>query len=66
MQLETTNYEAGLVAYTDALAATVQYDQARVNFLQAKAVRYQDTVALFTALGGGWWNPQNSVAMNTE
>jgi len=24
--------------------------------IQARANRYQDTVALFQALGGGWWN----------
>jgi outer membrane protein TolC len=24
--------------------------------LQAQATRYGDTVALFQALGGGWWN----------
>jgi len=26
--------------------------------LQAIAVRYQDAVALFAALGGGWWSAQ--------
>ena len=26
---------------------------------QAKAARYADTVALFAALGGGWWNQQD-------
>jgi outer membrane protein TolC len=24
--------------------------------VQAQAARYADTVALFQALGGGWWN----------
>jgi outer membrane protein TolC len=24
--------------------------------VQAQAARYSDTVALFQALGGGWWN----------
>jgi outer membrane protein TolC len=24
--------------------------------IQARANRYSDTVALFQALGGGWWN----------
>jgi hypothetical protein len=26
---------------------------------QTKAQRYADTVALFQALGGGWWNRQS-------
>jgi hypothetical protein len=29
---------------------------ARRSIAQAKAARYADTVALFQALGGGWWN----------
>jgi len=27
-----------------------------INLAQTKALRYADTVALFQALGGGWWN----------
>lgn len=30
--------------------------QARLAYVQAEAARYSDTVALFQALGGGWWN----------
>lgn len=59
------NYRAGLVAYVDVLAADVQYHQAVILDLQAVAVRHQDTVALFVALGGGWWNaptPASAVA----
>jgi outer membrane protein TolC len=50
------NYHAGLVAYVDVLAADVQYHQAVIGDLQAVALRQQDTVALFVALGGGWWS----------
>jgi NodT family efflux transporter outer membrane factor (OMF) lipoprotein len=49
------NYEAGLNTYLDVLSADAQYHQATINDLQAVAVRYQDTVALYVALGGGWW-----------
>jgi len=38
------------------LNAQRQYQQARINLVQAQATRYADTVALFQALGGGWWN----------
>lgn len=51
-----TNYLAGTVAYLDVLVADAQYHQATIGYLQAIAQRYQDTVALFVALGGGWWN----------
>jgi outer membrane protein TolC len=50
------NYHAGLVAYSDVLSADVQVHLATLGYLQALAQRHQDTVALFAALGGGWWN----------
>ena len=56
LQLVQANYHAGLITYLDVLNADVQYHQAKIANLQAIAVRYQDTVALFAALGGGWWN----------
>ncbi len=56
LHLVQANYAAGLATYLDVLTADTQYYQAKIGDLQAIAVRYQDTVALFTALGGGWWN----------
>jgi len=56
LKLIQVNYRAGLVAYLDVWAADVQFHQASIGYLQARAQRYQDTVALFVALGGGWWN----------
>ncbi|HUI59290.1 MAG TPA: TolC family protein, partial [Steroidobacteraceae bacterium] len=56
LSLITTDYEAGLNTYLDVLSADVLYHQALINDLQATALRYQDTVALYVALGGGWWN----------
>ena len=54
LHLVQVNYEAGLATYLDVLNADTQYHQAKIADLQAIAVRYQDTVALFAALGGGW------------
>jgi len=45
--------EAGSLA---ALNAEVAEEQGRQALIQARAARYADTVALFQALGGGWWN----------
>jgi len=56
LHLAEVNERAGLIAGPDALAAQVLVIQARINALQALAQRQQDTVALFAALGGGWWN----------
>ncbi|HXW25744.1 MAG TPA: efflux transporter outer membrane subunit [Xanthobacteraceae bacterium] len=38
------------------LNAQQAYLQARLTVIQAQAARLADTVALFQALGGGWWN----------
>jgi len=38
------------------LNAQQTYLQAVIQVVQARAARLADTVALFQALGGGWWN----------
>jgi NodT family efflux transporter outer membrane factor (OMF) lipoprotein len=43
------------------LAAQTTDAQARLTALQARANRYDDVVALFQALGGGWWS-ENTTA----
>jgi NodT family efflux transporter outer membrane factor (OMF) lipoprotein len=48
--------EVGYVNYLALLSAQSAYNQAVLNRVQAQAARYIDTVALFQALGGGWWN----------
>lgn len=64
LHLVETNYEAGLDTYLDVLNADAQYHQAAINELQAVAVRYQDTVALYVALGGGWWNDSTHIGVS--
>lgn len=56
LRLLQANYRSGLVTYLDLLAADVQLHQVNIAYLQALAQRHQDTVGLFVALGGGWWN----------
>jgi NodT family efflux transporter outer membrane factor (OMF) lipoprotein len=56
LRLIQANYQAGLATYLDVLVADAQFHQAKIADIQAIAVRYQDTVILFAALGGGWWN----------
>ena len=56
LHLQQVNYAAGLVTYLNVLNADIQYHQAAITDLEAVAQRYQDTVALYVALGGGWWN----------
>jgi NodT family efflux transporter outer membrane factor (OMF) lipoprotein len=54
--LARLQYGAGGVAYLTVLTAQTQYQNAVINLIRAQAARYTDTVALFVALGGGWWN----------
>jgi len=37
------------------LVADAQFLQAKISYVQAVAQRLQDSVALYVALGGGWW-----------
>jgi NodT family efflux transporter outer membrane factor (OMF) lipoprotein len=58
LRLIQANYQAGTANYVQVLVANGQYHQAKIGYIQAQAQRYQDTVALFVALGGGWWNAE--------
>lgn len=49
-------FAAGLNTHLSVLIAERQYLQARQSRVLAQAARYSDSVALFQALGGGWWN----------
>jgi NodT family efflux transporter outer membrane factor (OMF) lipoprotein len=52
--------EVGYVNYLILLNAETTYQQALILRVQAQATRYGDTVALFQALGGGWWNRKHA------
>ena len=54
--LSEHQYAAGGVSYLTLLNAQRQYFDARRNRVQAEALRYADTAALYAALGGGGWN----------
>jgi NodT family efflux transporter outer membrane factor (OMF) lipoprotein len=54
--------QAGYVTYLTLLSAETAYQQTLLTRVQAQATRYGDTVALFQALGGGWWNRKEVAA----
>lgn len=58
VRLLQANYEAGVATYLQVLVADTQYLTARIALAGAVAQRLQDTVALYMALGGGWWEKQ--------
>ncbi len=55
-QLSRQQYRLGGVSYLSLLTAERLYQQTKIARIQAQASRYNDTVALFQALGGGWWS----------
>ncbi len=56
LDLARLQYKDGYAAYLSVLTADQTYQQARLTLVQAEANRFTDTVALFQALGGGWWH----------
>jgi outer membrane protein TolC len=55
-------FETGYANIILLLNAQQTYLQARIAVIQARANRLADTVALFQALGGGWWNREKVLA----
>ena len=56
VELARKQYQLGAVNYQTQLAAEQNYQLADINLTQAQASRLGVTVALYQALGGGWWN----------
>ncbi|HEY3799171.1 MAG TPA: efflux transporter outer membrane subunit [Caulobacteraceae bacterium] len=63
-RLQRINYGAGGVGLIDLLDAQRQYQQARLGYVRAQAQRYQDTIQLLVAMGGGWWDANLTVTDN--
>jgi NodT family efflux transporter outer membrane factor (OMF) lipoprotein len=66
LELTRKRYAYGSVGYPALLDAQRQHQEAVLTLVQARALRFSDTAALFQALGGGWWNrteePQQGAA----
>jgi NodT family efflux transporter outer membrane factor (OMF) lipoprotein len=54
--------EIGYVDTLTLISAETAYQQTLLTRVQAQATRYGDTVSLFQALGGGWWNRKEVAA----
>jgi NodT family efflux transporter outer membrane factor (OMF) lipoprotein len=54
--------EVGYANYLALLSAETAYQQTLLARVQAQATRFGDTIALFQALGGGWWNRKEVAA----
>lgn len=56
LNIAQQQWSAGAINYLAVLDAQQSYQQAEISLVQSQANRFVDTVALFQALGGGWWN----------
>jgi NodT family efflux transporter outer membrane factor (OMF) lipoprotein len=66
LDLIQRQYDIGTANYVALLTAQQTYQQARLAYVRALASRYTDTVTLFQALGGGWWNRKDAGALPTH
>jgi NodT family efflux transporter outer membrane factor (OMF) lipoprotein len=55
VRLQRISYTRGGTGLLNLLDAQRQYQQARLGFVRAQGQRYQDTIQLLVAMGGGWW-----------
>ena len=61
LRLTSVNYQSGVASYLEVLISDVQENQAMIASIGGRAQRLQDSVALFVALGGGWWNAKDVI-----
>ncbi|HUN55010.1 MAG TPA: efflux transporter outer membrane subunit [Smithella sp.] len=66
LDLTRKQFEAGAVSYLNLLVAQQQYGEARILLTRARAARFADTAALYPALGGGWWNEDQTPKRKNE
>jgi len=66
LRLVREQLRLGQVSSLQVLSAQQTYLQALLGTVQARTGRYSDTVALFQALGGGWWNREDVAAIRTR
>jgi NodT family efflux transporter outer membrane factor (OMF) lipoprotein len=62
VRLQRINYSNGGAGIIALLDAQRQYQQAELGCIRAEAQRYQHTIQLFVAMGGGWWDRKSAIA----
>jgi NodT family efflux transporter outer membrane factor (OMF) lipoprotein len=56
LKIAQGQYKSGIASFQNVLTAEQTLIAAKTGRVKAEAARYADTIALFQALGGGWWN----------
>jgi hypothetical protein len=55
LRLVEQQYRFGSANYLAVLNSQTQYQQAKINLINAQADRFAYSAALYASLGGGWW-----------
>ncbi|MDP9065200.1 MAG: efflux transporter outer membrane subunit [Pseudomonadota bacterium] len=66
LKLIQSQFRSGGASHLQVLTAEQSYQTAAIALVKARAQRFADTAALFQALGGGWWNPNDLAASATH
>jgi NodT family efflux transporter outer membrane factor (OMF) lipoprotein len=66
LDLTEKQFQIGAASYLTLLNAQRQHQLALIALVQAQAARFADTVALFQALGKGWWGHEPGVGFPPE
>jgi NodT family efflux transporter outer membrane factor (OMF) lipoprotein len=66
LDLIQRQYDMGAANFVALLTAQQSYQEARVAYVRAQASRFTDTVTLFQALGGGWWNRHDPAPLSSN
>jgi NodT family efflux transporter outer membrane factor (OMF) lipoprotein len=66
VRLQRISYAGGNTGLLNLLDAQRQYQQALLGYVRAEAQRYQDTIQLLVAMGGGWWNANLDATLNGQ
>ena len=66
VRLQRIAYARGGAGVLGLLDAQRQHQQALLGYARAQTQRYQDTIQLLAAMGGGWWDANLTVTDNSD
>ena len=63
LRLVEQQYRFGTANYLAVLNSQTQYQQAKINLINAQADRFAYSAALYASLGGGWWDRSSPASL---
>lgn len=66
LNLVEQQYRFGTTNYLAVLNSQTQYQQAKINLINAQADRFAYSAALYATLGGGWWQRSGPASLRAN